>query len=401
MNCWHVAREVCLKHPVRNLFLRHASIIPWSSLNAARHLETITSVTRAAYAGCPLNAITPQLRGKVLETVARGVYQWSRPDSIIEDPIPGQRCNGTKRGLNSAEYDFLCDGRRVQCKSAQLCWHESERRWRVQFQKIKPNLHDDLLLVLYSPSGLHVLTYTVPVSVQGPRGSCSAKTLSFIFGGQSLIGLRDWRDSEDVVLKKILQSGSGHRLASLQMTDEEVVNALERHNFSVSLSLQSDVYKNHPLNNMTPTARGLLVQHMVQEVDLLCNPGFAHAFATTYKSPCDWQRDGLRLECKHTRLSWHQNCWMCTFQRVDTSKFDMLYLAVDTPHALHILKFGGSQWLYTIGLSDRRTVVKVKAPTKVICPLVAADAIIDKFVSTGSQHVASVVWKCGVNQDFA
>ena len=85
-----------------------------------RFQDAELGVTAAAYAGCRLAALTPAMRGNMLETVARGFSQQLEPNSTILNPSPGERCDGRRRGISQAEYDWLHDGRRVQCKSAQL-----------------------------------------------------------------------------------------------------------------------------------------------------------------------------------------------------------------------------------------------------------------------------------------
>ena len=360
---------------------RCVSIFPWSSLKAASNLGKI-SVTSTAYAGCPLSEMTPSLRGKMLETVARRVFERHRPNSITEDPIPGLRCDGIRRGMNCAEYDWLCDGRRVQCKSAQLSWDKGDKGWRVNFHRMIPCLFDELILVLYTPFQLRYFTYCWKrdLSAGEARGRASLR-----FSGQKKV--LDWRQAEDVIYEKIVRSGAGQCLATLQTSDELVAEALQQHSQSAKSRLEGKAYAQHPLNYLTPSARGLLVEQVVYEVDLQCHPCYGHADLAPSNSPCDWHRDGLRIECKHTRLHWTaRNNWECRFQGVMFSKFDLLYLALDSPRALHILRFGGSKWIRT-GKS-----ITVSGQAGEVCPLVAADVILEKLVSTGSEHVASVVW---------
>ena len=60
-----------------------------------------------------------------------------------------------------APYDWQRDGRRVACKSAQLKWATSSRRWMLQFKDVKLGgegteaAFDELLLAAYTPRGIY------------------------------------------------------------------------------------------------------------------------------------------------------------------------------------------------------------------------------------------------------
>ena len=368
--------------------MRHVSAIPWSSLKAAGDLKKV-SLTQTAFAGCPLSQISPQRRGCVLEWVARRIFERRCPDAMIQDPIPGERCDGRRRGANTAEYDWLCDGRKVQCKSGQMCWVESHKTWRAQFNGIKLSLFDELILVLYSPSGLHFFTHDCKsgLSTCGVRTACDG--LRLVVYGQR--GLTDWREAEGALLNKL--QDSGQRLAHLKTSDDLVAEVLQNHTQSVSFKLQCEAYAQHPFNSLMPAARGLFCQRVVQEVDLLCHPGSEIATSTAHRS-YDWHRDGLRIECKHSRLLWSQDCWRFMVSNVKFDKFDALYLALDSPQALHIFRFSGSKWIASKGLAEeaRGKQIRVFGRAKEANISFAVDVITEKLLSTGSEHVASVVW---------
>lgn len=380
--CWNIT--CVLARPG----LRCATIIPLFSLDVSRDVGK-PSVTAAAYADCPLNGITPQLRGCVLETVARRTMEMLYSYSVIKDPIPGQRCNGGRRSLWVAEYDWLHDDRRVQCKSAQMYFGEAECKWRVHFCGIKLSLFDDLILVLYSPSGLSLFKHAgkTRLSSNGVRTSHGGHRLHI----QSQTS--DWREAEDVCFKKLHLSGEF--ITSLKTSDQLVLQALEERTQAISFKLQREAYAQHPLNSMTPAARGLFLQRVVQEADVLCHPGTGDASSTATGSSCDWIRDGLRVECKSARLSWSQASWTCVFQGIKFEKLDVLYLALDTPHALHIFRFGGSKWVHSTGLMEAACGknIQLHGPRQEKNLDVAVEVICQKLVSTGSQQVASVVWQ--------
>ena len=60
----------------------------------------------------------------------------ARATRSIADAASGQRVNGARRGQNSAAYDWLRNGRRVECKSAQLRWNRTLDNWLFQFRAV-------------------------------------------------------------------------------------------------------------------------------------------------------------------------------------------------------------------------------------------------------------------------
>ena len=110
-------------------------------------------------------------RGTILERIARRHGELCHPDSTFEDPDPGVDRNHKKRGKGSAKNDYNRDGAKQEAKSAQLAWDKFMNYWEFQFQAIKKDLHDDLVLVFYTPTGLHIYVHdgVLGVSTHGKR----------------------------------------------------------------------------------------------------------------------------------------------------------------------------------------------------------------------------------------
>ena len=85
------------------------------------------------------------------------------------DPPSGVRINGSKRGRNSETYDFRIAERRIEAKSSQLSWDRHKKRWVAQWQHIKRDEYDILILLLYTPTGLYMFLHdhTYGVSTHG------------------------------------------------------------------------------------------------------------------------------------------------------------------------------------------------------------------------------------------
>jgi len=80
------------------------------------------------------------------------------PDSIVKDPSLGVCIDGRRRAQHQAESDWISDGMRVQCKSAQLC-ATPDGRWRFHFRNVKLHLSNELVLVGYAPECLLVMLH--------------------------------------------------------------------------------------------------------------------------------------------------------------------------------------------------------------------------------------------------
>lgn len=108
------------------------------------------------YAGFPLATYSGPARGRVLERVARRVME-DFTGLVSEDTPVGATCvNGRRRGRAQATCDFCLGGRRVEVKSTQLIYDKVHGRWKAHWAGIKRSAYDDLLLVLYTPSGVFV-----------------------------------------------------------------------------------------------------------------------------------------------------------------------------------------------------------------------------------------------------
>ena len=122
------------------------------------YLAATSTVTQDAYTGIPLATHSASARGDILERVAMRVME-QKTGEKAHPPPPGTCVNGRKRGRNREAYDFMIAGRRVEVKSAQLTWDSSTRRWKAEWDCIKRDAYDDLLLVLYTPFGVHIFVH--------------------------------------------------------------------------------------------------------------------------------------------------------------------------------------------------------------------------------------------------
>lgn len=348
------------------------------------------AVTEAAYAGCSLSQITPQLRGRVLERVAKEVFQRQNPHITIQDPVPGYRCNGTRRALTHAECDWISNGRRVQCKSSRLSWYG--RCWQFCFTNIKPSLSDELFLVLYSPQQLAFIHHDGNANLVLNGKTTASRGHRLQFYAPSHIKCPDTAYFH--LLGALKQSQFCKILVTTSPSNELVGHFLNSMLQSQGQQLQIAAYQNHPFAAFSPTMRGLIWQDIVQQIDERY-----HGSPTVKEHPgssCDWMRDNLRVECKHARMSWgkQKQAWFCEFSNIKPGEFDLMYLLLDSPIGGHILKFGGSsQYLHRRGKTEgvMGKYLRIFGPRQQTDWPEAAVEILGKLKSSGSEHIATVL----------
>lgn len=160
-----------------------------------------TTETSQAFGGVPLAARGAKSRGTILERIARRHGELCHPDSTFEDPDPGVDKNGKKRGKGAAKNDYNCDGARQEAKSAQLAWDKYLNLWKFEFKGIKKDLHDDLVLVFYTPAGLHIYVHdgVLGVSTAGKRTTTKGTKIQ-LRGPAGSPGSRRWRRSRPAPL---------------------------------------------------------------------------------------------------------------------------------------------------------------------------------------------------------
>ena len=175
------------------------------------------TVTEEAYEGVRLAELATLPRGNVLTSVVRGLDTSLHPHARIEDAVAGTRVDGRRRGQHMASYDWQRDGVRVACKSGQLTWDVSNRRWVVLFSNIKPSgvegAFDELLLALFTPRGVHVYRHDLRLgmSTSGKSTEAAGRTIK-------VYGPRDeesWQSALDAAILPKLDERGCERVADV------------------------------------------------------------------------------------------------------------------------------------------------------------------------------------------
>ena len=120
-----------------------------------KHVDYSAQIFR----GKPFSSMSPQLRGNRIEKLVHRIDQTLHPSSSFSVPCDELTFSGTKRGQNTASVDWIRDEKRVEAKHGKLSWCKSRQLWQCTFNHIKEDCFDELLLAVYSPSGLDVFKY--------------------------------------------------------------------------------------------------------------------------------------------------------------------------------------------------------------------------------------------------
>ena len=349
--------------------------------------EIVTTTTHDAYIGVPLATHSSSARGHILERVARRVMENKLGETAC-DPPSGVRVNGAKRGWTSETYDFMIGGRRVEVKSSQLLWNRHKKRWVAQWHAIKRVEYDILLLLLYTPVGVHLYIHdhTYGVSTRGKSqharggvvmvcGTCNEPSISA---------------ATDAIRAKLVSM----HYATIGFSEfEDLVTTTTTH----------DAYDGVPLATHSSKARGDILERVAQRVmektmgETACDPpsGVCVNGAKRGRSSAtyDFMIAGQRVEVKSSQLSWNSRMkrWSAQWQDIKRVEYDDLLLVLYTPVGVHLFLHDHTYGVSTRGKSQHACGGKVQVcgPKNEPSISVAMDAILKKM---GSMHYASLTY---------
>ena len=356
-----------------------------------KHIWADMGKTAEIYGNHPLATMDPKRRSMVLEHWARMMLEEKEGNCEIQDPVPGKRIDGTRRGVYHAEYDFLLNRRRVEIKSSQLKW---ERTWNASFGRLKFGAFDDLYLVILSPQWVDLVKHdlTTGISMSGPLRSlreCNSSSEIKVYGKAQ------WPEALDTILAKLCEGGKSEHLCRKSIDDCKQL--CESH-----AGCTHQFYHEVPLASMNPALRGLAVERMVMKLDQLIHPNCIFAEPGPeeaidgsrrgkHRASYDWNRDGKRIEVKHSQLRFAESrgCWCCTFGGVKRTCFDELLLVIYSPRGLDIFKHDGS---YALSNSRASEDICLLAGTRDLDWLSALQTIEAKLESNGCPRIAQILW---------
>eukprot|EP00933_Yihiella_yeosuensis_P058910 TRINITY_DN5968_c0_g1_i1.p1 TRINITY_DN5968_c0_g1~~TRINITY_DN5968_c0_g1_i1.p1 ORF type:complete len:404 (-),score=50.69 TRINITY_DN5968_c0_g1_i1:136-1347(-) len=382
---------------VTRLSWRSIAVFP---VNKFRNIVDAVDVTGSAYVACPLFQLTNGHRGKFLELLAREVYSQMHPLATVEDAPRGLCVNGSVRSIWQTECDWLCDGVRVECKSSQLMWDRSNKRWNVVFQNVKLHSFDQLFLVIYSPRKLFFFQHDRVLGLARNLDKTLLDDRRIRIAASTTAAC--WESALEQILCKLGSACNGCEIVRVLDVSHELVQQLLAD--SQMITSGEDPYKGIPLSSISSSLRGKRIEALVYEVDRLLHPSSVFGPPAKQESSFDWLRDGLRVECKHAKPCWdaYARVWVCQFLGIkfalkgyrSSAWFDELLLAVYTPTGIHIFRHNGSFGISSAGAASRTKglVIKVYAARGVRDVAAALQVIFDKLQKGGCKMIAAISW---------
>ena len=369
----------------------------------------LTSQAYIGHAGHELSLLSRPRRGKILEQFCKKELARLNPNSKVEEPTEGIRCNGSRKPTSQAEYDFMLNGRKSECKSAQMSWNQHGQYWRLLFHKVKlpwPGFRDqapfdDLYLIMFSPDSLHILKHDLQsrVSTAGKRTGSSGHAIS-VSGAR---GQERWQTARSQILDKFLTAGHCELVAHIDLSAAEV-RAFLTQQMEGMAARQDHEYKGVPLNHTGPELRGFQIEKVAFEVDQILHPNVPFKLSRAC-SDVDWARGDVKVENKHGQMLFDpdRQGWYCSFSRIqcagegarEHNLFDELWLAIYSPFGLHFLKHPGD-FDPSVTQGPRGRKLTFRAPKRMLDVKEALDHMLLKMeVDWCCQPLATVLWDNG------
>lgn len=373
-----------------------------------KHIFDKVGVTYQVYAGNPLAAMSFARRGLLLQEWGRHVLASKNPNLSVAPAALGRCINGRKRSTHNAKYDMLLGDKRVELKSAQLAWNQGGHTWEATWRAVKfPFLYhrrtasfDDLYLTLFTPTGLYLFQHDLKtaISSDGIRTAELGHRIKVAAGKQAT----SCEAATAAVLHKLCSQGGCVQVGHGQVSDSIVQELLLSHQI-----FGDAFYHGTPLAFLNGTARGLLIQELMCEIDKSVNAASIFTLPKdqpTYRgmehlrgsanTTVDWIRDGLRVEAKHARLCFDTKAqrWQCGFYAIKVELFDELWLALYSPEGIDIYLHNPSLNLTSTGVRTENVGHRIflYGPAHELDPGRALEAIRSKL--SHCRHIATVAW---------
>jgi hypothetical protein len=318
--------------------------------------------------GSPLATKSASLRGTIAEEVVkRAIGLEIGHDAIF--PADGSKCvDGTKRGAGKEEYDFgvrVTDGSgsitKVEVKLARLGFDTSQRGWRVQFMRVKPDSSDMVLLVLEGLESVRVYKW------DGGNVSTTGKSTFSTGHNITIYGPRNEPDFETAYNDIAIKLDERNYFADpVHFTDPQYADL-----FSMTTRTE-DVMNHVPLATLSFGARGAALEKLARAV-LRDTIGAVVADATVTDcvngvsrgkkaTEYDFVSDGLRVEVKSAMLAWDKNIrrFQLRFVKVKPECFDTLVLVWLTPRGVHVFEHDAMNGYSTNGKATESSGGEIK-----------------------------------------
>ena len=359
--------------------------------------------TELAHAGTPASGLRQAQQGRMCKEWVRKVLQERHPEAEMLDPDPGFCCNGSRRGSDQADYDFLLEGQRVKAKSSRMAWSLKAALWTVEYPRVRlaygeryEHAFDDLYLVILSPKGLHLIKHDLVtrVSTRGMLTKIGGRCIK-VRGSKGTDG---WEEALGEILEKLCGRG-GCSLVAEETFSELNLQEIVSHRVSPGQAAVAGL----PMSSMSSEKRGKRLQEIGLAIDRRLHPHHDFSFAKGNRgksnAPTDWVRGTDRVELKSCGLTFNRakNRWRCDFQHIKPDLFDELWLAIYTSVGIHYYrsKCGSSLAFSTAGAATEVDghQLSLYGPRGELDGLEALKTIQATMISKGCELVAILRWE--------
>lgn len=189
--------------------------IPLNDHRVETLYQAMSSTTMRAYSRTPLAEGSTAMRGLRIEAVARRVDKMLNPGARADEGNEQVWGHDSTKGGPARRCDWIRDGQRIECKSAQLSW--DGRSWKFAFQHVKlggviESSFDELLLGLYTPAGLYIYKHDLKLGVSS--AGLRTATYGCVIKLAGPHAESDWQKSLAAILEKL--DGCCDRLALIE-----------------------------------------------------------------------------------------------------------------------------------------------------------------------------------------
>eukprot|EP00933_Yihiella_yeosuensis_P069534 TRINITY_DN7617_c0_g1_i6.p1 TRINITY_DN7617_c0_g1~~TRINITY_DN7617_c0_g1_i6.p1 ORF type:complete len:262 (-),score=15.66 TRINITY_DN7617_c0_g1_i6:177-962(-) len=177
--------------------------------------ELQKALSCGTFYGKPLAAMSGPQRGKVIQDIVLHVDMLINASSCFRPAVRGICVDGRPRPQHCAPYDWMRDGRRIECKSAKLLHVSRSQHWSFIFQNVKLCSFDELLLALYTPVGIYIYRHDLKLGLSTTGVVLQSAGHNIVISSRS--NTLDWKTALHYILAKLDSSGC-ERLALVELS---------------------------------------------------------------------------------------------------------------------------------------------------------------------------------------
>ena len=372
-----------------------AHIMPWDFDDIVENAKTRSYLYYKEH-GMPLLGLASC--GNIVEKAARKFLS-----SIfkVRAANRGVCVNGACLGAYSSENDFILVqnnvDKRTEVKSTLLHWNNAKGCWRIQFEKIKPKLHDVLILVVIDVDRLHIFQRNANCTTGNTSSGVSTDSNGHQIGMEAPTSAPEFSDAMKHVCKSLEEQGE--LLGCVKFDDESYKDIF------AARTPADKAYANIPFAGLHGKTRGDVAEAVGRLVHSRHLPKYHYVIDAASGTCCNGAARGRdktshdfevqlpdceaqRNEMKSCLLCRNGNRWVAQFEDVKFDEFDVLLLALTTPTAIHVIKYNVKEkpFVTTNGKSVRGDNITISGRSHANI-LTSADDILKKLTLRGCEYL--------------